>query len=206
MLSPNQARALRGVISAALSRNLPASVQSIPDARVMWGPVDHVGSREPWCALQVIAAEVQDADGERMRLDGADVDGYTAGELVEVVRRTYDVTVSVQLATAISDSAPSLSHNAWILARRLLVRLETSQARDALTEAGVGLERIGGIRDLTALTGPQWVSRVALDLVVRIAVLDTDAPGWIETFSGDGTLSDGGEVVLAVPYEATREV
>jgi hypothetical protein len=194
MISPAQARVLRDAIVAAVG-TAPAAVQTIPAARVVWVPREHPAPDVPCAILSVLGAECNDVDGERLYAAAG-----APAVLVETVRTIWDVTVSVQLATRMSDAAPSLAHNAWTLARRLVNRLRSDVVADALDAVGTGIQRMSGVRDLSRFTGPQSESRVAVDLVLRIAVLDTVEPGWIATVAGTGTLLVDGASSLAVPF------
>lgn len=193
MISPAQARALRAIVVDAVTLDVPPAVQASAAELVVWAGQDHPAPGFPCAVLQTIASEQVDADGERINVL------LGTGELVQRVRTIYDVTISVQFATQRDDAAPELSHNAWILARRFVSRLQSEPARDALSTLGTGVQRLSGIRDLsTLIRGSQSESRVAVDVVLRIAVVDEFRPGWIETLEGEGTLS--GELVI--PFEA----
>lgn len=200
MLSPVQRNALRSIIVDAVSVGVPAAVQVIPAARVVWAGQDHP---TPWplpiAVLQIIAAEEQGLDGERIVSQSND----PTPELIETVRTVFDVTVSLQVATRKADDAPSHAHDAWTLARRILTRIRSSIARDLLADVGTGIQRLTGIRDLSSYMGSQNESRVALDLVLRIAALDETRPGWIESIAGTGNLvHDGAGSPMSVPFAA----
>jgi hypothetical protein len=193
MISPVQWRAFRDLVVQALTVNVPAAVQTIQSARIVKAGRDHPAPALPWCTLTVIGAEELGLDGERL---------YTLIDevLVETVRTEWSVTMSLQIATRTPDDAPSLAHDAWILARRVATRLRGSAAADELVRVGTGIRRISGLRDLSRYTGSQAESRVALDVELGIAVLDTAEPGWISSVAGVGTLIIDGGASLTVPF------
>ncbi len=198
MISDVHSRALRSIVIDALTTGVPATVQEIPAERIVWVGRNVAAPDLPFCALQVIGAEMLGLDGERSNAANEDEDA-----LVQTIRTEFDVTVSITLATREDEQAPSLLHNAWVLARRLLTRMHSSIAADTLSDAGTGIQRVTGIRDLSRYTGSQAETRVALDVVLRIAVVDTVEPGWIETVAGTGTLDLDGGSTLTVPFTGT---
>lgn len=126
------------------------------------------------------------------------------GVRVEVVRKIYLVTVEIQVGTRIDDTAPAHLQGPTDLMRRIDSALGASEVGDRLERRGVVIHRTGRIRSPAArLRGSQWGRRAVLDVVVRIASLESTATGWIETFEGTGTLApDGTGTSITIPFES----
>lgn len=205
MISPAQQRGLRALLAATLAARVGEddTIPTIELARVLWIPQGHMQPRAPSLSLQIIGAEDLDPDGERINRATGTGDDMV---LEQIVRTHYLTTLSVQLAVEVDPADPMLVSSAWILARRMLVRMRTDEAASALTAIGVSVERTTGIRDLSGVVrGSHYESRVAVDLALKHAVLDVHEPGWIERVVGSGTLSDGVDALLTVGFDVTTE-
>jgi hypothetical protein len=184
--TPTQAAALRAFVIACLNlddESEPITPAPFDASNVIWSDRDH--PRPPrYAMLREVAFVEQNPEVMHETINAGEVDE----DLLEWTRTIAEWTVSLQLCTKMTDSAPTLAENAGRLLRRVSMRV-LSDLADPMRAVGCAWRRSGQILPLPRIArDSQWESRAAIDLTFCVGEAIVVRPGWIETASGTGTL------------------
>lgn len=171
-MSPDQKKALRAFMVAALDGFVPA-------ASIVWGRRDVPVQGDPWVAIWDLA-EIADGPSEEVPFDNAGTPELRVREMTEE-------TIEVQCGQRDGDT-PSLTGPKQIL-RRVSALLGSSQSTYALRSAAVAPRRWGEVVDISAIDrGSQWEQRASLTVVVsRSEIIVDDTTSTIESLEVTGT-------------------
>lgn len=101
-------------------------------------------------------------------------------ELIVTYTKPQVLTVTVQFYTPNASTLPGGILWAKPVLEKALLDLELPTVRRKLLAAGLGLNRVGPARDLSAISGPKWRGRASAELQFNMAVSVTDRTTYIE--------------------------
>lgn len=187
----------------------------IPTTRVTRSNQDHPHGVPSYVTLRHVASVPMGAEPERLHalvdvpegIDPDDPPNPFPQSLRTTLRQVYETTISVQVSVRVNDADPESTPGADQYLRRLELFAWEDDVRAELELAGLGLKRVGEIRDLARLNGVQWETRAAIDLVVECTPMVVVNPGRVESVAGEVevTTDDDGNPPAVVPFEAEQE-
>jgi hypothetical protein len=187
-LSPAHANALRAYVLASLNldeRAQPISPAPFSAATVLWLNRDHPTPPARYAMLRELT-NVPRGPIERIPVTEPAVPG--SPEFVIYHREPQEIAISVIVVAKLEGLSPRIADTAGAILKRVRSRLET-ELTTPMRELGCVPCRYGQITPLDRLTrGTQWESRASFDLTLAVTHIVEEAPEWIESLDGEGTL------------------
>lgn len=194
MISGQQRRAIRDFVIAALALDdrgaaldpLAPALPLVTATSVRWEGRDNARAPDgPRVTLAIVGAQER---GQPEEVDRVEDDEDDEPQLVTYTRELLDVTVSIQVASRRSTTAPDFSQDADQILRRIWIRLHSLRFMAAFEAVGLAPTRRGAIVELPRLArAAQWETRAAFDAVFRATPMVAEVPGWIEQVTGTAT-------------------
>lgn len=154
-------------------RDLVRTVMGMPDGSVR--PADQMapaGGQTTEIATVNIISTSEIGWAAQGQVDAED------GTSVASVDQLDEVVASVQFFRSPTKDAAgkaTYSNAAFDRAKRLGARLQLPTSVAAMSDAGLGLLRVGHARNLAALADSIWESRGQIDLVFNVSTIETEA-------------------------------
>jgi hypothetical protein len=190
MITAAQRIAFRNFVAASLG-DAPDGSGELEGIAVAWSGQDHPRPDDS-ATIDLVAVEFVGPPEDVYRAEG----DPAAVILARYTVTPIEVTASITVRMLRDDAAPTWGTDAGVALRRLVNRVESDDYVEDLTAAGIGIVRVGALRDLSSLArnaaGGQWQSVAVVDLVLSTSIVERTTPEWIERIAGSIEITDAG--------------
>lgn len=161
---------------------------------VFWAQQNVSRPAYPYGALRVLAEVPVGGPSAQFVYDG-DTDAYTP-----VIYSSYETTIRVEYASL--GNTPTTHARKY--AKQAIAQLANPVYTAAFRTAGLGVNSVGGITDISEQFNGEWITRVFFDLVINVvdSFEDTNDIGYIAHIEGVGTVERPDENESTVPFES----